>query len=1635
MGYNLQHLLSTVLRNRAVALPPANKFAGAWGIRPPWLDGSTVLDQRTGLGTPRLPEPRRCLEFNGTNQYGWIPIDPVTEFPFTIFGWARKSDTTLETIFGIGASSASTKLFVVQADEGDRVAVSRRNPTTITTETTITAKVNTWSAFVVSFTSSTSCQVFRDGELVADLSGLTSVNVDSSFNRFVFGATNTVSPEGYWTGQSMHCGFLRRAATLADAQAFHTTGIIPDAEVLLPLDDNSTTVAHNIGSSAAQWLDEPRRNLLTYTKTLNASPWINMTGGVGLNTVVSVQTAPDDTQTAWRIDCDRVGDTINDRSEITCSFPTAVTVGAQATGSFWVKAATPSDVGKQFAWRHVGSTAYGSFTLTADWVRVTRTETSAGLGNNWSFGSRGTFNADAQVSFVVWQPQLELGPTATDYQPVLGSGIDYPEATLVNGTSGMLYEGRDVPFSRQNDVGYSERRNLLRYTEDTTGTGWAFFNVSGGASQIGNNFVFGASPIDRIMSTQVTIEANTVMSASFTLSGSGSVRVFLTDGAGSTYSPGNITLSPTPTRYSISTTLLNAGSSCRCAVYNDSSGNEATFTIHNAQMEFGSVATPYQRIDSDPGTDALFPALLSDPTKSAATDPLTYTGKAHFDGALEQSNCLTFDGVDDYIAMDLSDVAGPEIYTSPPNFSEASWAIIGSGISKSGQTITRTTNNGGVVRSGISIGKVHFVRISYSKTNGTSVFGVGDGTGTIYHSSTEETGVLEGCFVAASTSLYLRIGDAADAVTVNSISVRELPTTVGPELVTNGGFDADTDWTKGTGWTISGGSANAAASNFVLSQNSLFTSGTAYRITFSQTFTSGSLQVRIAGTQSLGFFNSSGTHVINFVATATGALEFNGTALTTSIDNVSVVQTGLIPHDGTSILTYRPEGDGINGTAGTAFNIQLGDVEHIPCSEGAGDEVHGTKLNQAYQIVNGQASNWETKQDDYHYNITEGAGRVDISEETDEQKVEDLFAASEQGAVYDPSDFSTMFQDIAGTTPVTENGQTVALHLDKSKGLVLGPELVTNGTFDSNLTGWNIGSNITAVWDNGEADVALTGAVSSTSSNWFSSGVVVETGDARLFSVEFDATWVSGGSLQVGTAYVPSRTIAPNGGVKTRYTAICGLYGGFGLTVTPSSVSFGSIGGSARWKIDNVTCKEIPGNHRYQTVAASEPTKGRHPVSGVRQLLTYSEDFTNAVWSKSGSSVSGSYLLDTAANAPHFISVGPSTSTGQTEVFTVWARPGTLNWMGLFVDGVSAFFNLQTGSIGTVVAGMSATMAIESDGFYRCSITRVRVNSVTTARIYVSNADNTFSYFGDGTGSIELQKSQFELTSRTNYQKSTTRFDITEEGQDDVHYLWYDGIDDFMETNEVDFTGTDKMTVWWGGRKLSDAAFGILLELTTNGQNTNGGLICSYPSATTVPDYFFGSRGTLFAGADTPNDFVAPVSNVICNTSDISAPFVRMRVNGQQVAENTATQGTGNYANAKIYFGRRAGASIPANINEYMTIIRGAESDIFTIQEIENVVARKVGLDEFHYEGNLYIPASQTNPGFDALGNPLTHPAVVGINAAETEVDFSPVDNSWPEQYSIPGADLPNYTFDGDPGDIEVRVNTPTREGSFRLEK
>ena len=71
-------------------------------------------------------------------------------------------------------------------------------------------------------------------------------------------------------------------------------------------------------------------------------------------------------------------------------------------------------------------------------------------------------------------------------------------------------------------------------------------------------------------------------------------------------------------------------------------------------------------------------------------------------------------------------------------------------------------------------------------------------------------------------------------------------------------------------------------------------------------------------------------------------------------------------------------------------------------------------------------------------------------------QVQALFA-SRAGGMWDFGDTSTLFQDAAGTVPVTTTGQTMAAAIDISKGLSQGATILTNGDFSVG-GGWTLAS-------------------------------------------------------------------------------------------------------------------------------------------------------------------------------------------------------------------------------------------------------------------------------------------------------------------------------------------------------------------------------------------------------------------------------------------------------------------------------------------------------------------------------------------------------------------------------------------------
>jgi hypothetical protein len=193
----------------------------------------------------------------------------------------------------------------------------------------------------------------------------------------------------------------------------------------------------------------------------------------------------------------------------------------------------------------------------------------------------------------------------------------------------------------------------------------------------------------------------------------------------------------------------------------------------------------------------------------------------------------------------------------------------------------------------------------------------------------------------------------------------------------------------------------------------------------------------------------------------------------------------------------------------------------------------------------------------------------------------------------------------------------------------------------------------------------------------------------------------------------------------------------------------------------------------------------------------------------------------------------------------------------------------------------------------------------------------------------------------TNYQRiGSSFFDATEEGQTTLGYL-QSQTDDSLATPAIDFSGTDKVTVIAGVRKLSDAAQGMVLEL---GIGPTAGLfhILAPPGAGS-PRYHFRSAGSTASDVQTPATFAAPNTAVVTGLGDIAGDSAIVRVNGTQEASAAADQGTGNFSNAIVYIGRRGGSTLPFNGRIYGLIVRGALTSGATLTNAEAWMNARTG--------------------------------------------------------------------------------------------
>ena len=180
-----------------------------------------------------------------------------------------------------------------------------------------------------------------------------------------------------------------------------------------------------------------------------------------------------------------------------------------------------------------------------------------------------------------------------------------------------------------------------------------------------------------------------------------------------------------------------------------------------------------------------------------------------------------------------------------------------------------------------------------------------------------------------------------------------------------------------------------------------------------------------------------------------------------------------------------------------------------------------------------------------------------------------------------------------------------------------------------------------------------------------------------------------------------------------------------------------------------------------------------------------------------------------------------------------------------------------------------------------------------------------------------------------------------------AYYLAFDGVDDFLVTNNINFTATDKVSLFAGVRKLSDAATAVVAELGTDSITVNGTFGLFAPAGTGVTKFQFlsrGATGTNYAQALNAI-YNAPISAVVRGIGSIANQNSELHVNRALAGKSpTGLTGAGNYSASPLYIGRRAGLSLPFSGNLYGLIGVGRLTTDGETLALEKAIAKATGV-------------------------------------------------------------------------------------------
>lgn len=565
-----------------------------------------------------------------------------------------------------------------------------------------------------------------------------------------------------------------------------------------------------------------------------------------------------------------------------------------------------------------------------------------------------------------------------------------------------------------------------------------------------------------------------------------------------------------------------------------------------------------------------------------------------------------------------------------------------------------------------------------------------------------------------------------------------------------------------------------------------------------------------------------------------------------------------------------------------------------------------------------------------------------------ESAIRALFANGEQGAWYDPSDFSTMFQDSAGTTPVTAVEQPVGLMLDKRLPATLTvpldamafmpagstPPTAADTTFLSEVCG-----SVTFPANTGGYSVSR--AYSSKPHP-----IVLGRHYTHSYRIALSRALTSGETLAVYT----TGTNGTDSVITLDDLTPSGVWVDFvNATVVASAVESGenycvvyansAIASPITIYVRQYTVKEIPGNHALQTTAASRPV-----LSARKNLLVSTEDFANAAWAKSGATVTANADGTSAKIVRTAGTVGLGgilqASGNRAGAFSVSARVKAAGYDFVAVTIANSVgrgvFSLATNTYTDYGGVATGSVVDDTDGYKIIKFILADAVGGGPGDVYLSpvnaNIDPVASWTSDGTSGIFVTWVQTERSpAPTTYQRVTTATDYDTVGF--PRYWKLDGVDDSAATAA-------------GGGATTSAV--IVMGFHTDAIGAAQTLFSDRSGNTGLKLEITAGGNIAFSGGNGASINTATGAAVAANTDYVVTAYYDGTNLSVQLNNGTATTAACalSAGTAAITFGKDNGAASGfRNGREYQTIyLKNVTKSAGEIASAKSYVAAKCGV-------------------------------------------------------------------------------------------